>query len=200
MSRNPHRSKTPAPIVPDETLEEKMKTAAENPPAPAPTQALATQPDVRIETIKHPQGERQLARARNGKFVSRTEASAIVSTKKTQEFLEAIDPEMGHSRDEVIRNSIYEGVVKAAAIPKTLGNAVKGAEFLDRTSGREKVREEALSNKDHVQNQVKVVVVPGVVLMNPTVIDHDEELRKKKEKEAKGPSFIDAEFKTDPKK
>ena len=185
--------KNPDPVVPNPELETQAKALAD-----ATRTAIVKAEDVRIESIKHPQGNRLAARARTGKFVSRTEASAMVTAKETQNFLTEVDPETGLSRHKSLLNKLYDGAKTAAGEPRALGNAVKAVELIDEIAGHRAAREEALSNKDHVKNPINIVVIPSVTLVNPDVIDYEAELRKRKERDEKGPSFIDAEFKTNP--
>jgi hypothetical protein len=172
-------------IVADPTLEAQAHALVD-----APQTALVPKEDVRVEAIKKSNGEgtRLAARARTGKFMSRTEASAMVAAKDTQTFLSEVDAETGVSRHKSLLNKLYEGAKKAADEPRALGNSVKAVELLDEISGHRAIREEALSNKDHIQDKVRIVVIAPVTLMHPEIVDFD-----KKKPEAKAPSFAAAE-------
>lgn len=187
---NKKRNKTPVPIAPDIALEEKAQTFLNSPQT-----ALALTEEVRLEKVKTNNGksERLAARSRNGKFVSRTETSAMVTAKNTQTFLATTDTETGLSRHETLLGKLYEGAKKAADEPRALGNSVKAVELLDEISGHRAVREEALKDRSNIVSPVKIVMVPSIALMNPTIIMADE-----KKPEKKTPSFIDAEFSTNP--
>jgi len=171
------------------TLETQAKALAD-----ATRTAIVKTEDVRIESIKHPQGERLAARARSGKFMSRTEASTMATTKETQTFLVEIDPETGLSRHKTLLNKLYDGAKKAADEPRALGNSVKAVELIDEIAGHRAAREEALSNKDHIQNPVKIVIISPMNLTHPEVIDGD-----KPQERPKQPSFAEVlDIRTNP--
>lgn len=166
------------PIVADPTLEAHAQSLIDT-----PLTALVKE-EITVEAIKKSNGEgtRLAARARSGKFMSRTEASAMVAAKNTQNFLEEKDTETGLSRQEQLLHSLYDGAKEAAKEPRALGNATKAVELLDEISGHRAAREEALSNKDHIQNQVFRVII------NMPDVPFAEE----KKPERKQPSFADA--------
>jgi len=158
----------------------------------SPQTSLAITEDVRLEKLKHPQGARIAARARTGKFISKTEASAIATTRDTQNFLSEVDSESGLSRHKTLLTKLYDGAKKASQTDKGIGGAVKAVELIDEMSGHRAAREEAIAqaNKD-VQNTVRVVMIPSITLVNPTLIDFEAELARRKEKDKLGPSFAE---------
>lgn len=156
-----------------------------------PTQALATQPDVRLDKIKTKQGgERIAARARNGKFISSVEATTIVRTKRTSKFLEELDSETGKSRHQTLLEAGYKGALVAAAEPtgRSLGNYVKTMEMYDEQSGNRAAREAAIAEANREVNAPMTVVINMPVLLHPEIQDGD-----KPRETPKKPSFADSE-------
>lgn len=163
------------------TVEEKAKELMNSPN----TSLLLTE-DVRLEKINVGGKNRLQARERSGKFVARTEASAMVTAKTTQTFLAGDDPETGFSRHETLLHSLYTGAKTAADQPKNLGNAVKAVELIDEMSGHAAARAEALANHDNILNPINIVFIPVTNIMHPEVVDGDKPVEKPKQ-----PSFAE---------
>ena len=159
----------------------------------SPNTSLAITEDVRLEKVKHPQGDRLQARARTGKFISKIEASTIVVTKRTANFLEDTDPNTGKSRHQTLLEAGYAGALIAAAEPtgRSLGNYTKVMEMYDEQSGHRAAREEAIAKANReVNTPVSVVVINCPEnMMDKNIIDFEEELRKRAEK--KQPTFAE---------
>ena len=173
----------------DPALEAQMKQLVEQSTQKA--EALAPVEDIRLEKIKksNAPGEREVARAANGKFVRHSTASAQQTAKKVQQFLAGTDPNTGKSRQDSLLEAAYEGALVAAKEPKALGNAVKAVEMLDEISGHAKVREQQLADQSHIQQPFKVVYISLPNIMSPEIHNMDEQ-QPAKEK----PSFADAEL------
>ena len=178
------KTKNKDQMVSDPVLEAEMKSLVD-----APQTALVKTEDVRLETVRAntKTGSREIARALNGKFMSRTAASTVKTAKEVQTFLAEEDPDTGLSRQQSLLRATYKGALKAAGEPRALGNAVKAVEMLDEISGHAKLREEALTNRDSVKDQLRVVVIaPIETMMHKDVIDFD-----KKSEDKKQPSFAE---------
>lgn len=129
-------------------------------------------------------GERAMIRGAHGRFVKHTTFSAQKDAKEAQQFLTEKDPETGMSRKQSLREAVYKGAIKAADEPKALGNAVKVIQMFEDESGHTKAKNELLSDQSHIQQPVKVVIIPMI-----------EGLKMQEEKppEKTRPSFADAE-------
>ena len=200
---NRSRSKTPKPTV-DELVSEEQRVALEGKAKElmnSPNTSLVITEDVRLEKVKHPQGDRLQARARTGKFISKTEASTVVVTKNTQNFLADIDPATGKSRHQTLLEAGYAGALIAAAEPtgRSLGNYTKVMEMYDEQSGHRAAREEAIAKANReVNTPVSVVVINCPEnMMDKNIINFEEELARRAVK--KQPTFAEIlEVQTNP--
>jgi DUF438 domain-containing protein len=197
MSNKP-RSKTPDPIVPDAAVEDRMKAFVAQKPEPTaePTEALATVGDARVEQIKKANGgDRMVVRAASGKFTKATTAIAAKDARQAQEFLiEKVKNDAGEelSRKQHLRVALFDGAIKAAKSDKGIGGAVKAFEALNEDAALPQTKESmiAAANQE-VSNPIRVVFIPGLNLLDPTVHDFEKEQREKAERLAKGPSFAE---------
>jgi hypothetical protein len=198
MSNRP-RNKTPNPVVADISIEEKVKAFAENPTSTQPTKAIVQVGDARVEQIKksNGQGDRLAVRAANGKFTKMATAVAHADAKQAQQFLaEKIVNEAGVelSRKQHLRVALFDGATAAAKQPRALGNAVKAFEALNEDAALTQAKEALLADQSHLQDPVRVVVINCPEnMMHKEIVDFEAELKRRKEKEAKGPSFIEGE-------
>jgi hypothetical protein len=129
-------------------------------------------------------GERAMIRGANGRFVKHTTFSAQKDAKEAQRFLAQKDPETGMSRKQSLREAVYKGAIKAADEPKALGNAVKAVQMFEDESGHTKAKNELLSDQSHIQQPVKIVIIPFIEGIKPMEERPAEKTR---------PSFADAE-------
>jgi hypothetical protein len=182
------------PVVSNPTLEAQAKAIVEN-PIPAPTQttqAIVPIGDARVEQIKksNGQGDRLAVRAANGKFTKMTTAVAHADAKAAQQFLaEKVKDQLGNetSRKHQLRVALFDGAIKAAEEPKALGNAVKAFDSLNADAALTQAKETLLADQNHIQDPVRIVVVPVIDLMHKDLIDFD-----KKPAEKRVPSFADS--------
>jgi hypothetical protein len=192
------KDKKKTPSIEELNSEESMKTIEKKAQEfmNSPNTSLAVTEDVRLEKLKGKySGTRIAARARNGKFISSVEATTIVRTKRTSKFLEELDSETGSSRHQTLLEAGYKGALVAAAEPtgRSLGNYVKTMEMYDEQSGNRAAREAAITAANReTTNPVVAINITMPVLVNPEMVDFEAELQKRKERYAKGPSFIDA--------
>jgi hypothetical protein len=187
------RSKTPDPIIPDPTLEEKMKSLAS-----ATRTALVKTEDVRVESIRHPQGDRLAVRAANGKFTKLTTAVAARDARDAQNFLaEKVKDELGNERTRKahLREALYSGAIKASQSDKGLGPAVKSFEALNEDAALTQAKESMITSANQeVQNPVRIVMINMPTLMVPEIQDGD-----KPKERPKAPSFAEVlDIRTNP--
>ena len=197
MSKKKDRTQKKLPTVEElvsveqrKIMEDKAKEFMDSPQT-----SLAITEDVRLEKLKHPQGARIAARARTGKFISKTEASAIATTRDTQNFLSEVDSESGLSRHKTLLTKLYDGAKKASQTDKGIGGAVKAVELIDEMSGHRAAREEAIAQASKEENHpVRMVIVVAPNLMYPELVDGDNKLER-----PKAPSFAEVTgYTTDP--
>jgi hypothetical protein len=195
--------KKPEPTV-DQLNSEAQRTTLETQAtamADAARTAITVQPDIRVEAVKksNGQGERVAIRAANGKFTKLATAVAAKDARQGQEFLlEKIKNEAGLelTRKQHLRNALYEGAIAAAKEPRALGNSVKSFQALNEDAALTQAKENMLqSANQEVTNPIRVVVINCPEnMLHKEIVNLDE----KKPEERKTPSFIDAEFKTNP--
>lgn len=174
------------PTVTDPALEEQMKNLAN-----ATRTALVKTEDARVETLRHPQGDRLAVRKTNGQFTKLTTAVAAKDARDAQNFLaEKVKDELGNERTRKahLREALYSGAIKASQSDKGLGPAVKSFEALNEDAALTQAKESMITSANQeVQNPVRIVMINMPVIMNPDIIDLDV----KKPEKKKQPSFAE---------
>jgi len=190
---NRPRNHTPNPIIPDPDLKEKIKNLAEHPP-----QSIVQVGDARVETIKRSNGQadRIAVRARSGQFTKMTTAVAHADAKQAQQFLaEKVKNAAGEelTRKQHMREALYTGMIKASQSDKGLNASVKAFAELNTDAALNQQKEAMVAEASkEIANPVRVVVVVGPEnMLKPEMVDFEAELQKRKDRDAKGPSFAE---------
>ncbi len=133
------------------TLEAQMKNLADT-----TRTALALTPDVRIEQVKHPNGPRNLARGKGGKFQRKTRAVTEVSTSMVAEILLSKDEATGKSTHQLMVENLAT-LCREAKTEKALIGAAKILQQLETSAGITQTRENLLKEEDKGRQSLTIV-------------------------------------------
>jgi len=181
------------PCIPNPELETQMKALADK-----TRTAIVKSEDIRVETLRHPQGDRLAVRKTNGQFTKLTTAVAAKDARDAQNFLaEKVKDELGNERTRKahLREALYSGAIKASQSDKGLGPAVKSFEALNEDAALTQAKESMITSANQeVQNPVRIVMISMPTLMVPEIQDGD-----KPKERPKAPSFAEVlDIRTNP--
>lgn len=155
-----------------------------------PTEALVKQDALpTLDVVRNKDGSDRLVARQKGKFTKIANARVLATQQSVNRILHTPNAEGRSQLERVIESQMQ--VAEANTDARNLGGVTKLLEVTDELSGTKAARE-ALTREVNERVIPRVVIV-APVLMNPGVIDYNEQQRKAADKKGPSQQFLDAE-------